>query len=417
MSGAVIEANVTVTSVQALPPLALYLHFPWCVSKCPYCDFNSHTLREELPEARYVATLLADLGAQVGRAAGRTISSVFLGGGTPSLFSPSALGGLLEEIARLLPLEADAEITLEANPATVERGRFAEYAAAGINRVSLGAQSFDGETLRRLGRIHQPEEVFRAAEELHASGLTNFNLDLMFALPEQSPAGALADLATALSLHPAHLSHYHLTLEPGTLFAAQPPPLPDDETAWNMQGECHAVLEAEGYSQYEVSAFARPGRQCRHNLNYWRFGDYLGVGAGAHGKLTREATAAERVAGNGPLIVERSTHLREPRRYLAAAARGPEWRQVATGDLPFEFAMNQLRLNAGFAEAEFSLRTGLPASAVTPALQLLATQKLLERRESDVGTLWQATERGRQLLNDVVQRFLPESNSEGGTRS
>ena len=400
-----------------LPPLALYLHFPWCVSKCPYCDFNSHTLREELPEARYVATLLEDFGAQAGRAAGRTISSVFLGGGTPSLFSPTALGDLLHAVGRLLPIDVNAEITLEANPATVERGRFAEYAAAGINRVSLGAQSFDGETLRRLGRIHQPEDVFRAAEELHASGLANFNLDLMFALPEQSPAGALADLATALSLHPAHLSHYHLTLEPGTLFAAQPPPLPDDETAWSMQGDCHAVLEAEGYAQYEVSAFSKPGRQCRHNLNYWQFGDYLGVGAGAHGKLTREASAAERVAGCGRLVVERSTHLREPRRYFAAASRGPEWRQIAAGDLPFEFAMNQLRLNAGFAEEDFTRRTGLPASAIASTLHLLATQKLLERGNPDVGSLWQTTVRGRQLLNDVVQRFLPESISEAGTRS
>jgi len=400
-----------------LPPLSVYLHFPWCVSKCPYCDFNSHTLRDELPEARYVATLLEDFRRQVPRAAGRTISSVFLGGGTPSLFSPSALGRLLGQIDQLLPLDPDAEITLEANPATVERGRFAEYASAGINRVSLGAQSFDSETLRRLGRIHQPEDVFRAAEELHASGLTNFNLDLMFALPEQSQAGALADLSTALSLHPAHLSHYHLTLEPGTLFAAQPPPLPDDETAWSMQGDCHAVLDAAGYSQYEVSAFARPDRQCRHNLNYWQFGDYLGIGAGAHGKLTHLATQVERQAGCGLLVVDRSTHLREPRRYFAAAAAGPEWRRVKAEDLPFEFAMNQLRLNAGFAEHEFSSRTGLPASTIAPQLQRLSTQGLMERRATDVGALWQATERGRQLLNEVVQRFLPESISEGAARS
>ena len=417
MNTVVTAAPAVALPTLVMPPLALYLHFPWCVSKCPYCDFNSHTLREELPETRYVGALLQDLEAQVGRAEGRTISSVFLGGGTPSLFSPAALGDLLQRVHHLLPLDPDAEVTLEANPATVERGRFAEYASAGINRVSLGAQSFDGETLRRLGRIHQPEDVFRAAGELHGAGLANFNLDLMFALPEQAPAGALADLATALSLQPAHLSHYHLTLEPGTVFAAHPPPLPDEESAWTMQGDCHAVLEAQGYTQYEVSAFARPGRQCRHNLNYWQFGDYLGVGAGAHGKLTRHATEAERVEGSGPLVVDRSTHLREPRRYFAAAARGPEWRRVPAGDLPFEFAMNQLRLNAGFAEQEFSLRTGLPVSTVDSTLRRLASQGLLERRLDEVGTLWQPTLRGRQLLNDVVQRFLPESISEGGTRS
>ena len=257
-AGAVVSA--------AAPPLALYLHFPWCVAKCPYCDFNSHALRDALPEAAYIDALVADLREQAPRAAGRAISSVFMGGGTPSLFSPEALGGLIGRLSALVPFEADAEITLEANPATVERGRFAEYRAAGINRVSLGAQSFDDETLKALGRIHRPADVFRATDELHACGLSNFNLDLMFALPGQDVAGALADLATALSLGPAHLSHYQLTLEPGTLFAAHPPPLPDEETAWDMQAACHAVLAARGFAQYEVSAFALAGRQCRHNL-------------------------------------------------------------------------------------------------------------------------------------------------------
>jgi len=405
---------------QALPPLAVYIHFPWCVSKCPYCDFNSHTLREELPEARYIAALLADLDAQLQRVSRREVCSVFLGGGTPSLFPPSAIGGLLQQLHGRLPLSSDAEVTLEANPATVERGRFAEYAAAGINRVSLGAQSFDGETLRRLGRIHTPPDVFRATEELHAAGLSNFNLDLMFALPQQSTGGALADLSTALSLEPAHLSHYHLTLEPGTLFAAQPPPLPDEESAWTMQADCHAVLDLQGYSQYEVSAFARTGRQCRHNLNYWQFGDYLGLGAGAHGKLTRPRTADDAEGaetGAAAWVVERSTHLREPRRYFASAARGPEWRRVPIDDLPFEFAMNRLRLNSGFSLAEFAARTGLPGSHIDPTLRSLASQGLLERPGVEVGGFWHTTRRGREVLNDVVQRFLPGTISEGATGS
>jgi oxygen-independent coproporphyrinogen-3 oxidase len=392
-----------------LPPLALYVHFPWCVAKCPYCDFNSHALRDALPEVAYIDALIADMQTQAPRVTGRAISSVFMGGGTPSLFSPSALAGLLERLQEFLPFEPDAEITLEANPATVERGRFAEYRAAGINRVSLGAQSFDGETLKALGRIHQPADVFRAAEELHASGLSNFNLDLMFALPghagaRQSIAGALADLTTALGLEPAHLSHYQLTLEPGTLFAAQPPPLPDDETAWDMQAACHALLAARGFTQYEVSAFARQGRRCRHNLNYWQFGDYLGIGAGAHGKLTR-----------GALDIERSTHLREPRRYLASAAQGPAWKAVPDEDLPFEFAMNALRLNEGFEPGLFTTRTGQPWSRMQATLQGLEAQGLLES-DPESGH-WRGSVRGRQLLNEVVQRFLPGRNSEAMTRS
>ena len=265
------------------PPLAVYLHFPWCVRKCPYCDFNSFTLHDTLPEAAYVAALKADIAAQAPALAGRPVVSVFLGGGTPSLFSPQAIGDVLAALHALLPLAPGAEVTLEANPATVERGRFAEYRAAGITRVSLGAQSFDPAILKVLGRIHVPADVTRGAEELHASGLANFNLDLMFALPGQTREGARDDLRTALALEPAHLSHYQLTMEPGTVFAAQPPPgLPDEELAWTLQEDCHAELAARGYAQYEVSAFARTGRQCVHNLNYWRFGDYLGAGEGRH---------------------------------------------------------------------------------------------------------------------------------------
>jgi putative oxygen-independent coproporphyrinogen III oxidase len=379
--------------------LALYLHFPWCVSKCPYCDFNSHALKEALPEQRYIEALLADVAVQAPLVAGRSVSTLFLGGGTPSLFPPDALGRLFEGLRAHLSIDPDAEITLEANPATVERGRFAEYRAAGINRVSLGAQSFNAGTLKVLGRIHQPADVLRAAEELHACGLANFNLDLMYALPEQSPREAIADVRAALALAPAHLSHYQLTLEPGTLFAARPPPLPDDDTAWQMQQDCQALLAAEGFEQYEVSAYARPGRRCRHNLNYWRFGDYLGVGAGAHGKLTQG-------------VVRRSVHLREPRRYLASAAAGPEWRVVPAEDLPFEFMMNALRLNEGFTAAAYEAGTGQPLASIRTVLDRLTDQGLLTSRD---GAQWQTTPRGMQFLNELLQDFLPESATSSGS--
>ncbi|MEO8313407.1 MAG: radical SAM family heme chaperone HemW [Pseudomonadota bacterium] len=390
-----------------LPPLSLYLHFPWCVQKCPYCDFNSHQLRDELPEQRYIDALTSDLAAQASLVGGREIVSIFMGGGTPSLFSPSALAGLLAEVQKQLHVAPDAEVTMEANPATVERGRFAEYHAVGINRVSLGAQSFNSDTLKVLGRIHQPADVLRAAEELHGCGLSNFNLDLMYALPAQTVAGALADVTSALQLAPAHLSHYQLTLEPGTVFAAQPPPLPDDDLAWSMQDECQVLLAAHGFAQYEVSAYARPGRQCAHNLNYWSNGDYLGIGAGAHGKISRIDDEGKR------LIIQRSTHLREPRRYLASAAAGPQWRDVPQADLPFEFMMNALRLNAGFAQEDFVARTGLEERAVLQPLQRLATEGLMETKNGH----WRATERGRTFLNEVIQRFLPGPNSQAGAGS
>jgi oxygen-independent coproporphyrinogen-3 oxidase len=387
-----------------LPPLSLYLHFPWCVRKCPYCDFNSHTLRETLPEQRYVDALLADVESQAPRVTGRQVHSIFLGGGTPSLFAPEALGRLFDGIGKLLSIAGDAEVTLEANPATVERGRFGEYRAVGINRVSLGAQSFDGETLKALGRIHQPSDVLRAAEELHAADLSNFNLDLMYALPEQSLAGALADVTNALALAPAHLSHYQLTLEPGTLFAARPPPLPDEDLAWSMQIECQALLAAHGYEQYEVSAYAREGRSCHHNLNYWRFGDYLGAGAGAHGKVTRRE--------HSEFTIERSTHLREPRRYFAGAPAGPQWRQVQSADLPFEFVMNALRLKQGFHPDLFTQRTGRPIEDIAGRLLQLAAQGLLKWEGQ-----WHASERGFQYLNELVAGFLPDPKSQTAARS
>ncbi len=386
------------------PPLAVYLHFPWCVQKCPYCDFNSFTLSEPLPEQRYLAALKADIAAQAPGLAGRIVSSVFLGGGTPSLFAPAAIERVLEYLGAHLPLAPDAEVTLEANPATVERGRFAEYRAAGVNRVSLGAQSFDPAILKILGRIHVPADVYRSAEELHASGLENFNLDLMYALPTQGRDGALRDLREALKLQPAHLSHYQLTLEPGTVFAARPPTgIPDEDMAWDMQTDCHAVLAEQGFEQYEVSAFARTGRQCRHNLNYWGFGDYLGVGAGAHGKLSFPETG----------LIERTTHQREPRRYQADPLASLARRTVPAAELPFEFAMNALRLKAGFELASYAERTGLAAADLMPRLEGLARRGLLEERDGR----WQATERGFSFLNDVVGSFLDGEKSQAAARA
>ena len=312
-----------------LPPLSVYVHFPWCVSKCPYCDFNSHALKEELPEEAYLAALEADLAVQATRVTGREVVSVFMGGGTPSLFPPRAIGRVIEALARQLTLAAAAEITLEANPATVERGRFAEYRAAGITRVSLGAQSFSQAQLTALGRIHSIEDVMRAATELHAAGLGNFNLDLMFGLPAQTRALALADLTAALQLAPAHLSHYQLTMEPGTVFAARPPQLPDEDEIWGMQGDCHALLAARGYEQYEVSAFALAGRQCLHNLNYWQFGITSG-GAGAHASSVHRGADA----------LERSTHLRNRDVPRLGSARSCVASRP-TQDLAFEFMMNR----------------------------------------------------------------------------
>jgi oxygen-independent coproporphyrinogen-3 oxidase len=379
------------------PPLALYAHFPWCVRKCPYCDFNSFTLHGALAEDAYVAALRADLAAQAHEVRGREVISIFLGGGTPSLFSPRAIGEVLTIAREHLRLAAQLEVTLEANPGTVERGRFAEYRAAGVTRVSLGAQTFDAQRLLALGRIHTPQETRRAAEELQAAGLENFNLDLMYGLPGQDTAGAIEDIEAALSLAPAHVSHYQLTLEPGTPFAARPPTLPEEEQIERMLRACGERLAAGGLEQYEVSAYARPGRQCRHNRNYWRFGDYLGIGAGAHGKRTD--------AQSGQVL--RSAQPREPRRYLTAAARAvAEWRSVPAEQLPFEFMLNALRLCSGFEPDLFSRRTGLPWTAVAEPLQQLIARGLLE---SD-GRRYRASPLGWRFLNELLLRFLPESS-------
>ncbi|MBF8291496.1 MAG: oxygen-independent coproporphyrinogen oxidase [Steroidobacteraceae bacterium] len=383
---------------------AIYVHLPWCVRKCPYCDFNSHAAPGRIPELTYVKALLADLDADLDLAADRTVTSVFLGGGTPSLFGTVAIETLLKGIATRLSFAADVEITMEANPGTIEHGRFEGYAAAGVNRVSLGAQSFDAERLKQLGRIHGPEEIGIAVSELRAASITNFNLDLMYALPEQTTAGALADLSSAIALGPAHLSHYQLTLEPGTAFYYRPPPLPDDDQAFEMQEGCQQMLAAVGFEQYEVSAYSRPARQCRHNLNYWRYGDYLGIGAGAHGKVTVD----------GQVI--RTEKPRMPREYLRRAVEGMDngdtRRSVPVADLPFEFMLNALRLHEGFTLADFERATGLGADSLEPGLADLAARTLM----AETGGRWRPTGLGFRFLNDLQAAFLPPGEGVAGSR-
>ena len=376
-----------------LPPLSLYVHFPWCVRKCPYCDFNSYTLHGDLAEASYVEALERDLEAQAGGAQGRDVISIFLGGGTPSLFSPEAIGRVIKAVDSHLRVPANVEVTMEANPGTVERGRFDEYRAAGITRVSLGAQSFADPHLQALGRIHSADETRRAAQELHEAGLQNFNLDLMYALPGQDVAAAVRDVEQALELRPAHVSHYQLTIEQGTVFAGNPPPLPEDDTAAEMLTVCRSRLSAEGFSQYEVSAYALAERQCRHNLNYWQFGDYLGIGAGAHGKLTVDGT------------VVRTQQTRDPRRFIANPTGQLACRTVAPAELPFEFMLNALRLVEGFERCAFRERTGLAWDAVAGRVAALEARGLLENE----GTMCRASARGLQFLNDVLLSFLEES--------
>jgi putative oxygen-independent coproporphyrinogen III oxidase len=379
-----------------MPPLALYAHFPWCVQKCPYCDFNSYTLKDELPEERYIDTLLRDFDAQLPEVQGRRITSIFMGGGTPSLFSPAAIGRFIEHVRSTTGLVDGCEVTLEANPGTIERGRFVEYRAAGVTRVSLGAQSFDPRQLKLLGRIHSADETRRAAEELHAAGLGNFNLDLMYALPGQSAFEAESDVRAALALDPAHLSQYHLTIEPGTLFAAAPPVQPDDEIVEDMLGRSLRVLEQAGFEQYEVSGYARAGARCAHNLNYWRFGDYLGIGAGAHGKLT--------YSESGRIV--RTQQTREPRRYLAADPATLSRKEVTARDLPFEFAMNGFRLIEGFESELFESSTGLPVAVLEQPLALALTRGLVERNSKR----WRATPKGFRFLNEILVDLLPEAS-------
>ena len=378
------------------PPLSLYVHLPWCVRKCPYCDFNSHEGRGALPFAAYVDALVADLDHDLPLAWGRTVHSVFFGGGTPSLFPPEAIDAFLQQASSRLRFAPEAEITLETNPGTAEHGRFEGYRAAGVNRLSFGIQSFDDGCLQRLGRIHDSREAVAAVELARAAGFDNFNLDLMYALPGQTLAMAQDDITRAIALEPTHVSHYQLTLEPNTVFAARPPRgIPDHDAAWDMQEACQAMLADAGYAQYETSAYARPGRQCAHNLNYWRFGDYLGIGAGAHGKLTLGAEQA----------ILRRWKLKHPTAYLAhagsdAAIGGDE--RIGPERRPFDFMLNALRLNEGFALSLFVALTGLPRSAIAARLDAAIVRGGVE---SD-GERVVPTEFGRRFANDVIELFL-----------
>ena len=394
------EPTAVPKAMPPVPPLSLYVHFPWCVRKCPYCDFNSYTLRDELPETRYVEALLADLDSQAESIRDRPFISVFMGGGTPSLFSPDAIRKILDRARERFGFVDDIEVTLEANPGAIERGRFAEYRAAGVNRVSLGAQSFDARRLEKLGRIHSPEETRRAAEELHAAGLENFNLDLMYALPDQDVSGALQDLDAAIALNPAHISHYQLTLEPGTVFAGAPPPLPDDDDAAEMLSVCQEHLVNAGFDQYEISAYGKKYRQCRHNRNYWLFGDYVGIGAGAHGKLSCPGSKTIR-----------TVQQREPRRYLAQSPAAISSQEIPLDELPFEFMLNALRLTGGFSESVFEAHTGLIWDVIAQQMHVLAEEGLVVR----TGSHWKPSDLGSRFLNDVLVRFL-DNRSDVSTR-
>ncbi len=379
-------------------PLSLYVHLPWCVRKCPYCDFNSHAANGEVPTARYVDALLADIDREAERAAGREVQTVFLGGGTPSLFPPGQVERLLAGIALRLPLAAAAEITMEANPGTVECGSPAGYRAAGVNRISLGAQSLDDPTLQRLGRLHSSDDVRRSVDAVVKAGFDNFNLDLMHGLPYQTVEMAVADIRAALSLGPAHLSWYQLTLEPNTVFHARPPAgLPDDETGWAIQDAGAAALAAAGFVQYEVSAWARDGRVCRHNLNYWQFGDYLAVGAGAHGKVTVEGTV---------LRYRKPAHPLQYLQMMGAGEHDAGAEAPGEADLAFEFMLNALRLVEGFAESLFEERTGLSRGYLEKLSAKARRRGLLERSPDG---RWRATPLGMRFLNDLQAGFLPDA--------
>ena len=374
----------------ALPPLALYVHIPWCVRKCPYCDFNSHERGGALPEGAYLNALFRDLEGALPNIWGRRIGSVFIGGGTPSLFSPASIDALLSGVRARVALEPGAEITLEANPGTVEAARFRGFRSAGVSRISIGVQSFDPRMLAALGRIHSADEARRAIDAA-AAAFDNINLDLMYALPGQTASMARADLAEALRFGVAHLSAYQLTLEPNTVFWSKPPALPDHDAAADMQLAAEETLRQAGYEHYETSAFARPGWRCRHNLNYWQFGDYLGVGAGAHGKLSF------------PDRVTRHARAKQPEAYLKADAKVDEY-TVPAAELPFEFMLNALRLVEGFEVSLFNERTGLPLVAVEARLQEAEKKGLLSRDWKRI----RPTERGRLFLNELLAAFLPD---------
>lgn len=379
-----------------LPPLSLYIHIPWCVQKCPYCDFNSHAQKGEIPQQDYIHHLLQDLNADLVHFKDaiqyRKLHSIFIGGGTPSLFSAESISHLLNEIKTHVPFEEHIEITLEANPGTVEAARFQGYVKAGVTRISMGIQSFNDDKLQRLGRIHNAQEAKSAVNLAKVSGLKSFNLDLMHGLPNQTLEDALDDLRQAIELEPPHLSWYQLTIEPNTMFAYRPPTLPDDDELWDIFEQGHQLLTAAGYQQYETSAYAKPGFQCQHNLNYWRFGDYLAIGCGAHGKLTFP---------NGE--IRRFSKTKHPKGYLRGEYLYEE-KKVSEIDRPFEFFMNRFRLLEAVPKAEFTAYTGLPESAVKNQIDFAIAQNyIVETAET-----WQTTEHGKLFLNELLELFLTE---------
>lgn len=377
------------------PPLSLYIHLPWCVQKCPYCDFNSYRRSDNLDFTAYVTALLSDLRLELPLVADRKVESIFIGGGTPSLFPPAEVQWLLQGVRDLVACDSSMEVTFEANPGTLEAGRFAAYRKAGVTRLSLGVQSFNADALQRIGRIHGPDEVVRAFRQARSAGFGNINLDLMFGLPCQTVEEAARDLENAIDLAPEHISYYQLTIEPKTGFAASPPPLPTEECIWEMQQQGEVRLQAAGYWQYEVSAYAQAQYPCRHNLNYWNFGDYLGIGAGAHAKLSDEVRQC----------VWRRSRVAAPGAFLSAAGSDrvlAEQHKLGEADLIIEFMMNLLRLNSGFSRQLFQERTGLSYSKVEPLLSVARQRGLLQQ----AGDQWQPTAMGRRYLNDLLTLFI-----------
>ncbi|MGF1689139.1 radical SAM family heme chaperone HemW [Photobacterium japonica] len=384
------------------PPLSLYIHIPWCVQKCPYCDFNSHALKTAIPELDYIDALIEDLEIDLAayglNNSQRPLHSIFIGGGTPSLISPEEIGRLLQAVQQRLPFSDDIEITMEANPGTVEAGRFDAYRAVGVNRISIGIQSFQDEKLTRLGRIHGGDEAIKAAQLATNAGLNSFNIDLMHGLPNQSVDDALSDLKQAIALNPPHLSWYQLTIEPNTLFYSKPPTLPDDDDLWDIFEQGHQLLAEAGYVQYEISGYSKPGKQCRHNLNYWRFGDYLGIGCGAHGKIS---------FADG--TITRTVKVKHPRGYLNAAKPYLDQEtQVADSERPFEFFMNRFRLLEACPKQDYPDRTGLPLSTIAEPIEWALAQGYLV----DNGEEWQITEHGKLFLNDLLAAFVEDDEDD-----
>ncbi|GEK15837.1 radical SAM family heme chaperone HemW [Aliivibrio fischeri] len=382
------------------PPLSLYIHIPWCIQKCPYCDFNSHALKAEIPEAQYISALIDDLDTDLARydmqSEPRKLHSIFIGGGTPSLITAPEIKRLLSEVEKRLPFADDIEITMEANPGTVEAGRFVEYRQAGVNRISIGVQSFQQEKLEKLGRIHGKDEAIRAAHLAHEAQLNSFNLDLMHGLPNQNIEDALSDLQQAIDLNPPHLSWYQLTIEPNTVFYYKPPTLPDDDDLWDIFEQGHQILAKAGYVQYEISGYSKVGYQCRHNLNYWRFGDYLGIGCGAHGKLS---------FADGRIV--RTTKIKHPRGFLDLTKPYLiDEQEVMDHDRPFEFFMNRFRLLEACPKQDFIDKTGLGFETIQETIDWAKEKKYLEETE----THWQITEHGKLFLNDMLEAFMRDED-------